>query len=143
VTLEVDADDADASGFEPIWADKRRVGFVTSGGYGHTVSKSLAMGYLDRESSPSERSSKFTLLARNAAVRSLQPLPMTLPASACAPERTVRSDLMGRCGQTMIRAHTEGCIALNFTDSRAAPRFPVPCGRPVDHYSSALEHLSP
>jgi len=51
VTLEVDADDADASGFEPIWADKRRVGFVTSGGYGHTVSKSLAMGYLDRESS--------------------------------------------------------------------------------------------
>jgi dimethylglycine dehydrogenase len=51
VTLEVDADGADASGFEPIWAGRQRVGFVTSGGYGHTVSKSLAMGYVGADSS--------------------------------------------------------------------------------------------
>ena len=49
VTLEVDADNADASGFEPIWRGQRRVGFVTSGGYGHTVAKSLAMAYVDTE----------------------------------------------------------------------------------------------
>jgi dimethylglycine dehydrogenase len=49
VTLEVDVDNADASGFEPLWAGKRRVGFVTSGGFGHTVSKSLAMAYVDPE----------------------------------------------------------------------------------------------
>lgn len=49
VTLEVDADDADASGYEPIWRDGRRVGFVTSGGYGHTLRKSLAMALIDRE----------------------------------------------------------------------------------------------
>ncbi len=47
VTLEVDAEDADASGFEPIWAEGRRVGFVTSGGYGHTVGKSLAMALVE------------------------------------------------------------------------------------------------
>jgi dimethylglycine dehydrogenase len=47
VTLEVDADDADASGFEPVWHNGGRVGFVTSGGYGHTVEKSLAMAMVD------------------------------------------------------------------------------------------------
>jgi dimethylglycine dehydrogenase len=49
VTLEVDAADADAAGFEPIWAGSRRVGFVTSGGYGHCIGKSLAMAYVDRD----------------------------------------------------------------------------------------------
>ena len=49
VTLEVDALDADASGYEPVWKDGRRVGFVTSGGYGHHVGKSLAMALVDVE----------------------------------------------------------------------------------------------
>ena len=47
VTLEVDAADADAAGYEPIWKDGALVGYVTSGGYGHTVQKSLAMAMLD------------------------------------------------------------------------------------------------
>ena len=49
VTLEVDAEDADASGYEPVWKAGRRVGFVTSGGYGHHVGKSLAMALVDVE----------------------------------------------------------------------------------------------
>ncbi len=49
VTLEVDADDADASGYEPIWKDGEKIGFVTSGGYGHTLGKSLAMGLVNIE----------------------------------------------------------------------------------------------
>lgn len=49
VTLEIEADDADASGYEPVWKDGRRVGFITSGGYGHTLGKSLAMALLDRD----------------------------------------------------------------------------------------------
>ncbi len=49
VTLEIDALDADASGYEPIWQDNSRVGFVTSGGYGHTVKKSLAMALVNPE----------------------------------------------------------------------------------------------
>ena len=48
VTLEIDAEDADASGFEPVWIGDRRIGFVTSGAFGHCVGKSLAMAYLDR-----------------------------------------------------------------------------------------------
>ncbi|MFO1172018.1 MAG: FAD-dependent oxidoreductase [Hyphomicrobiaceae bacterium] len=42
-TIEIDAADADASGYEPIWSNGARVGYVTSGGYGHTLKKSLAM----------------------------------------------------------------------------------------------------
>ncbi|RVC65746.1 FAD-dependent oxidoreductase, partial [Mesorhizobium sp. M00.F.Ca.ET.038.03.1.1] len=47
VTLEVDAVHADASGFEPVWSKSRRVGFVTSGGYGYTLGKSVALALLD------------------------------------------------------------------------------------------------
>lgn len=49
VTLEVDADGADASGYEPVWAAGGRVGFVTSGGYGHVVDRSLAMALVAPE----------------------------------------------------------------------------------------------
>ncbi|MGI9366541.1 MAG: GcvT family protein [Rhizobiaceae bacterium] len=49
VTLEVDADDADASGYEPVWKDDKLVGFITSGGYGHTLGRSMAMAMVDRD----------------------------------------------------------------------------------------------
>ena len=49
VTLQVHAADADASGYEPIWKDDKRVGFVTSGGYGHTTDMSLAMAMVDSD----------------------------------------------------------------------------------------------
>ncbi|MEX0368574.1 MAG: FAD-dependent oxidoreductase [Ruegeria sp.] len=49
VTLEIDAVDADASGYEPIWSGGERVGFVTSGGYGHTLGKSLAMALVNQD----------------------------------------------------------------------------------------------
>jgi len=47
VTLEVDALDADSSGYEPVWQGDDRVGYVTSGGYGHWVQKSLALAMVD------------------------------------------------------------------------------------------------
>ena len=46
VLFEVDARDADAFGDEPIWHGGKVVGWITSGGYGHTVGKSLALGYV-------------------------------------------------------------------------------------------------
>ena len=49
VTLEVDASDAEASGFEPVCKGDQRIGFITSGGYGHCVGKSLAMALIDAE----------------------------------------------------------------------------------------------
>ncbi|MDE3177108.1 MAG: aminomethyltransferase family protein, partial [Pseudomonadota bacterium] len=47
-TFAVEASDADAIGDEPIWRDGRVIGWVTSGGYGHTVGQSLAMGYIEK-----------------------------------------------------------------------------------------------
>ncbi len=49
VTLEVDAQDADASGYEPVWRSGERVGFITSGGYGHTLGKSYALAMINRD----------------------------------------------------------------------------------------------
>ncbi len=49
VTLEVDAKDADCIGSEPVYAGDKVVGLTTSGGYGHTVSKSLAFAYVPTE----------------------------------------------------------------------------------------------
>jgi len=46
--LAIDATNADATGFEPVWAGGRRVGFVTSGCYGHHVQQSLALAYVER-----------------------------------------------------------------------------------------------
>ncbi|MGR3493080.1 MAG: GcvT family protein [Shimia sp.] len=50
-TLQIDSTDADASGFEPVWHDGTLAGFVTSGGYGHTMKQSLAMAMIDAEKS--------------------------------------------------------------------------------------------
>jgi dimethylglycine dehydrogenase len=49
VLLGVDATDADAVGFEPVFMGDRRVGYVTSGGYGHWVQQSLALAYVDSD----------------------------------------------------------------------------------------------
>jgi dimethylglycine dehydrogenase len=46
-TLEIDAANADASGFEPVWLDGHLVGQVTSGAFGHCCGKSLALAWLD------------------------------------------------------------------------------------------------
>jgi dimethylglycine dehydrogenase len=48
VLLRIDATDADVAGFEPVFAGDQRVGFVTSGAYGHHVQHSLALAYVDR-----------------------------------------------------------------------------------------------
>jgi dimethylglycine dehydrogenase len=44
--MAIDADGADAHGFEPVREGERIVGFVTSGGYGFRVGRSIALGYL-------------------------------------------------------------------------------------------------
>jgi dimethylglycine dehydrogenase len=49
VMLEIEAEDADASGYEPVWSGEALVGFVTSGGYGHTMGKSYAMAMVNSE----------------------------------------------------------------------------------------------
>ena len=46
VYLEVDVDDADARGNEPVYHNNKVVGVVTSGGYGFRTKKSLAFAYV-------------------------------------------------------------------------------------------------
>ena len=46
VSFAVEALDADVLGDEPIWHDGKVIGWVTSGGYGHFVDRSLAQGYV-------------------------------------------------------------------------------------------------
>jgi dimethylglycine dehydrogenase len=46
--LEIDADDADATGFEPVWQDDDVIGITTSGGYGHRMKRSYAFAMLDK-----------------------------------------------------------------------------------------------
>lgn len=61
--FEVEAVDADASGGEPIFTpDGRPVGRVTSGAYGYSVGKSLAIGYADpRAAQPGDTVEVFIL----------------------------------------------------------------------------------
>jgi len=49
VYLEVDVDDADARGNEPVYYENKIVGVVTSGGYGFRTNKSLAFAYVHSE----------------------------------------------------------------------------------------------
>ena len=46
VTLEVEADDADPLGNEPLYRDAAMIGRATAGAYGHTLGKSLALAYV-------------------------------------------------------------------------------------------------
>ena len=49
MAIFADGTDADGSGYEPVWKGEQRVGYITSGEYGHTVGTSLAMALVDRE----------------------------------------------------------------------------------------------
>ncbi len=49
VCLVVDVKDSDAFGYNPIFAGEERVGMTSSGGYGHRVEKSIALGYVPPE----------------------------------------------------------------------------------------------
>lgn len=46
VTLVVEAGDADVVGYESLMRGDEAVGYVTSGGYGHRIDRSIALGYV-------------------------------------------------------------------------------------------------
>jgi dimethylglycine dehydrogenase len=72
VTLEVDAADAEASFYEPIWDGKTLAGFVTSGGFGHCYGHSLAMGYIANAAAVSDAELAVTILGDRRACRVLR-----------------------------------------------------------------------
>lgn len=76
VMLEIDSEAADAMGNEPVFAGDRLVGFVTSGGYGHTVARSLAMGYVDTEVSDGAQDLSVEILGQSCPARILDRPPV-------------------------------------------------------------------
>jgi len=85
VTLEVDAVDADASGFEPLWQAGQRVGYVTSGGYGHTVGKSLAMALVTPECSSVDTELSVHIVGQERGCRVIAPSPADPAGKAMRP----------------------------------------------------------
>jgi dimethylglycine dehydrogenase len=76
VTLAVDAPEADAAGYEPIWSGSRMVGFITSGGYGHCAGMSLAMGYLQSGVADEQEGLSVTILGERRDCRVLRQAPI-------------------------------------------------------------------
>jgi dimethylglycine dehydrogenase len=82
VTLEIDAADADGSEYEPVWSDGHRVGYITSGEYGHVVGKSLAMALIDREHSEVGSELSAHLVGVERPVKVIEPSPYDPSGSA-------------------------------------------------------------
>jgi len=75
LTFVVDAGDADAIGDEPVWHDGEVVGWITSGGYGHCVGKSIALGYVPAALAPTDEAFEVEILGeRRRAIRAPRPL---------------------------------------------------------------------
>ena len=81
-TLEIDAHGADASGYEPVWQEGRRVGFVTSGGFGHRTRKSLALALLDRDCAVAGTALTVHVVGAERAARVIAPSPYDPAAAA-------------------------------------------------------------
>jgi dimethylglycine dehydrogenase len=81
VTLAVESEDADASGYEPIFHGTDYVGFVTSGGYGHCAQASLAMGYLSSSIADGQAGLSVTILGEKRRARVL-PHPIVDPSGS-------------------------------------------------------------
>ena len=71
VAFEVDAEDADVQGYEPIWLENKVVGFCTSGGYSHHAGKSIALGFLPTDRVATAPSVKVEILGKMRPARML------------------------------------------------------------------------
>ncbi|MET0605513.1 MAG: aminomethyltransferase family protein, partial [Beijerinckiaceae bacterium] len=79
--FEVDSADADAMGDEPIWRRDAVVGGVTSGGYGHTIGRSLALGYVDRGLADLSDGFDIEILGERRTARILKEAPVDPPGA--------------------------------------------------------------
>lgn len=81
VTIEVDAEDADCWGNEPLFKGGEMIGRVTAGAYGHTVGKSLGIGYIRPEFSAVGTAFEVEILNERRAAR-------VIPESPYDPDNT-------------------------------------------------------
>ena len=68
-TIEVDAEDADPFGNEPVYIDGEVAGRGTAGGYGHHVGKSLLLGYVRSDVAEIGRDCEVRVLDQRRAAR--------------------------------------------------------------------------
>jgi len=66
---------ADVTGYEPVHLDGRRIGYVTSGAYGHHVGQSLALAYVGRDFADSDAPLSVTVIGEPRAARILREPP--------------------------------------------------------------------
>jgi glycine cleavage system aminomethyltransferase T len=75
VLLQVESPDAMATSYEPIYRGDRRIGYVTSGAYGHHVQQSLALAYIDSDSCQTHEPLTVTIIGQPRPARILQAPP--------------------------------------------------------------------
>ncbi len=75
VLLQVESPEADARGYEPVHREGQRIGYVTSGAYGHHVRQSLALAYVDTEWCESADPISVAILGKPHAARILRAPP--------------------------------------------------------------------
>ena len=69
--FEIDADDADPWGDEPVLAGEQVVGFLSSAAYGFRVSKSLALGYMHAAHHGTHEALSIDILGKRCGVKLL------------------------------------------------------------------------
>ena len=72
VAFEVDADDADATAYEPVFIDGTVQGFVTSGGYAHHSGQSIALALVPRNAAAPGLTAEIELLGQRRAARLIE-----------------------------------------------------------------------
>ena len=72
VYLEVDADDTDCLGNEPVLNGEQIIGVTTSGAYGHSVRKSLAFAYVHPQYADTGTNFEIRILGQNCSVTVLK-----------------------------------------------------------------------
>jgi dimethylglycine dehydrogenase len=71
VLLQIDSPEADATGYEPIHHGGRRIGYITSGAYGHHVRQSLALAYVDTDMCATRDPLSVTIIGKPCSARIL------------------------------------------------------------------------
>jgi dimethylglycine dehydrogenase len=75
VTIEVDAKESDPWGNEPLFIGRKMVGRTTTGAYGYTLGKSMAVGYVQADVAASGTEMKIVMLGKKRDARILPESP--------------------------------------------------------------------
>jgi dimethylglycine dehydrogenase len=70
--MVVEAEDADCIGDEPVFIGDEMIGRIASGGYGHYLGKSLAMGYIDAEAAKPGTAVEIAVLGERRSAKTVE-----------------------------------------------------------------------